>query len=433
MGPPAEAGPCSSTIEQRNPSPRQEEAHMSAFFSASNNGWQLYKLGDDQSVTQWTADAIGAVRPLNPFDLTAFNGSVWFDGDTGGGQGRQLYKLGSDGSVTLWTAIIGINPFPPAPNGLFPDPFDAPGLDDLTVFNDALWFAGLTPNQGVQLYKLGNDGSVTKWTAINPPGGLFPQDITVFNGNAWFNGNTVGQGVQLYKLGNDGSVTQWTAINPGGGGLQRGRSSYFNGTVWLGGAAGGEGNQLYKLGNDGSVTKWTAINTGGGGLDPVDITTFEGNAWLNGNAGGVLGRQLYKLGFDGSVTQWTAIPDPFGPAPGGSGIFTNFQDALWFADGAPGQGRQLYKLGNDGSVTKWTALSTGLAGGLDPLVPFVFNDAVWFNGNTASGRQLFKLGNDGSVTQWTAFPGGFDPILVSAGVSRLPPNPGNPPFPQDPD
>ena len=74
---------------------------MSAFFSASNNGWQLYKLGDDQSVTQWTADAIGAVRPLNPFDLTAFNGSVWFDGDTGGGQGRQLYKLGSDGSVTL--------------------------------------------------------------------------------------------------------------------------------------------------------------------------------------------------------------------------------------------------------------------------------------------------------------------------------------------
>ena len=133
------------------------------------------------------------------------------------------------------------------------------------------------------------------------------------------------------------------------------------------------------------------------------------------------------------MTQWTAIPDPFGPAPGGSGIFTNFQDALWFADGAPGQGRQLYKLGNDGSVTKWTALSTGLAGGLDPLVPFVFNDAVWFNGNTASGRQLFKLGNDGSVTQWTAFPGGFDPILVSAGVSRLPPNPGNPPFPQDPD
>jgi len=79
-------------------------------------------------------------------------------------------------------------------------------------------------------------------------------------------------------------------------------------------------------------------------------------------------------------------------------FFTNFQDALWFAAAAPGQGRQLYKLGNDGSVTKWTALSTGQPMGLDPLVPFVFNDAVWFNGNTASGRQLFKLGNDGSVT-----------------------------------
>ena len=88
---------------------------------------------------------------------------------------------------------------------------------------------------------------MTKWTAINPPGGLFPQDITVFNGNAWFNGNTVGQGVQLYKLGNDGSVTQWTAINPGGGGLQRGPSSEFNGALWFGGAAAGQGNQLYKL------------------------------------------------------------------------------------------------------------------------------------------------------------------------------------------
>src|SRR5262245_50604386 len=217
MAPPAEAGPCSSTIEQRNPSPRQEEAHMSAFFSASNNGWQLYKLGDDQSVTQWTADAIGAVRPLNPFDLTAFNGSVWFDGDTGGGQGRQLYRLGSDGSVTLWTAIIGINPIPMAPNGLFPDPFDLPFLDDLTVFNNALWFTGLTPTQGAQLYKLGTDGSVTKWTALNTAGaGLAPTRLDDFNDALWFNGVTPTGDVQLYKLGLDGSVTQWTAINPGG-------------------------------------------------------------------------------------------------------------------------------------------------------------------------------------------------------------------------
>src|SRR5262249_13936011 len=158
---------------------------------------------------------------------------------------------------------------------------------------------------------------------------------------------------------------------------------------------------------------------------------FEGNAWFNGVAGNAIGAQLYKLGFDGSVTQWTAIQD-LNPAPGGSGIFTNFQDALWFAGGAPGQGRQLYKLGNDGSVTKWTALSTGLAGGLDPLTPFVFNDAVWFNGNTASGRQLFKLGADGSVTQWTAMPD-FNPTLVSAAVSRLPPNNPMLPFQQDPD
>jgi len=277
---------------------------------------------------------------------------------------------------------------------------------------------------------------VTKWTALSTglADGLAPSNLTDFNNAMWFDGNTVGQGNQLYKLGFDGSVTQWTAINTGGGGLARGPSSEFNGALWFGGDTAGQLRQLYKLGFDGSVTKWTAINTGGAGdptrpgLDPLDINAFDGNGWFNGNAGAI-GAQLYKLGFDGSVTQWTAIPD-LNPRPGGSGIFTNFQDALWFNGNAPGQGFQLYKLGNDGSVTKWTALSTGLADGLDPLTPFVFNDAVWFNGNAADGtRQLFKLGNDGSVTQWTAVPGGFDPRLVSAGVASLPGGM----FPQDPD
>src|SRR5262249_17251136 len=131
--------------------------------SAANVTFQLYKLGDDQSVTQWTAINAAGLG-LTPFDLTSFNGSVWFDGDTGGGAGRQLFKLGSDGSVTQWTAIN------PRGAGLFLYPFMLPGLlvpDDLTVFNDALWFGGLTPNQGLQLYKLGNDGSVTKWTGVH--------------------------------------------------------------------------------------------------------------------------------------------------------------------------------------------------------------------------------------------------------------------------
>jgi len=51
----------------------------STFFNASNpaNGGQLYKLGADQSVTQWTA-----ILNLNPVDLTEFDGNVWFAGNT---------------------------------------------------------------------------------------------------------------------------------------------------------------------------------------------------------------------------------------------------------------------------------------------------------------------------------------------------------------
>ena len=49
----------------------------SAFFTATspNAGIQLYKLGADQSVTQWTA-----IDNIAPTDLTEFDGNVWFAG-----------------------------------------------------------------------------------------------------------------------------------------------------------------------------------------------------------------------------------------------------------------------------------------------------------------------------------------------------------------
>ena len=419
---------------------------MAAFFSASNVVFQLYKLGDDQSVTQWTAiNNMGAGSGFLPLDATFFNNAVWYDGNNGAG-GRQLYKLGADGSFTMWTAIN------PGGGGLFPDPLNSlPPLlnafDDLTVFNNALWFDGQTPNQGNQLYKLGNDGSVTKWTAINPNGapapgvgpGLDPGQFTVFNGSLWFDGNTL-FGRQLFRLEPDGSVFVWSFTNIFGGGLNRSKDSLpFQDALWFGGAAPGQGKQLYKLGFDNSLTTWTAINPNGTirgrGFDPLDLTQFAGAVWIDGEASDAMGAQLYKLGFDGSVTQWTASPD-FTPRAGTAGQFTVFQNAMWFTATAPGQGGQLYKLGNDGSVTKWTAINTGGGGlsgapGDNGVVLVEFANALWFGGNANDGtNQLFKLGFDGSVTQWTAVPGGFNPIFVDDGINTLPPLNGVPPNPQ---
>src|SRR5262249_35714873 len=119
-----------------------------------------------------------------------FNGNGWFSGNAGGALGNQLYKLGFDGNVTRWTAINNLNPTAGSNAVSFTD------------FNNAMWFNGTAPGQGAQLYKLGSDGSVTKWTALN-------------TGALWFNGNTGAGGPQLFKLGADGSVTQWTAV-PGG-------------------------------------------------------------------------------------------------------------------------------------------------------------------------------------------------------------------------
>src|SRR5262249_61878516 len=110
---------------------------MAAYFSATSaaSGFQLYKLGFDDSVTKWTDPGFS----LSPFDLTFFNDAVWFGGATPA-NGNQLYKLGIDGSVTKWTSIG--NDFAPP---------------DMTVFNNALWDERLEGSQG-QSWKLGFDG-----------------------------------------------------------------------------------------------------------------------------------------------------------------------------------------------------------------------------------------------------------------------------------
>src|SRR5262249_28678849 len=221
----------------------------------------------DGSVTKWTAinPAGGGIGPGNQTDLTVFNGNAWFSGNAGGVLGNQLYKLGFDGSVTRWTGINNLNPTPGNAEVSFKN------------FENAMWFNGAAPGQGTQLYKLGFDGSVTKWTALNGAAGLNPQNMFEFANALWFSGQTAAQGQQLFKLGADGKVTQWTAINPGGGGVQ----------PFL----------ISKMAFDG-------LNLGDQDSTPSSI--FQNAAWLSG-VSPTSGRELFKLGADGSVTLWKDI------------------------------------------------------------------------------------------------------------------------------
>jgi len=52
----------------------------------------------------------------------------------------------------------------------------------------AAYFSALSATSGTQLYKLGSDESVTKWT--DPGFSLDPQDLTFFNNAVWFRGET---------------------------------------------------------------------------------------------------------------------------------------------------------------------------------------------------------------------------------------------------
>src|SRR5262249_37126269 len=126
--------------------------------------FQLYKLGNDGSVTQWTANP-GFGVGLEPAFLTVFNGALWFTGGTPA-HGGPLFKFGSDGSVTQWTDIFGggqgVDPIPVSVAAEDPD------STPLSVFDNALWFSANNPTLGNELYKLGADGSFTFWKDINP-------------------------------------------------------------------------------------------------------------------------------------------------------------------------------------------------------------------------------------------------------------------------
>jgi len=106
--------------------------------------------------------------------MTVFNGALWFEGQTPA-HGQQLFKLGADGSVTQWTDIgTNLNPIPVS--AAAEDPDSTP----LSTFNNALWFSANNPNGGNELYKLGADGSFTFWKDINPgPPSSSPHDWAV--------------------------------------------------------------------------------------------------------------------------------------------------------------------------------------------------------------------------------------------------------------
>jgi ELWxxDGT repeat protein len=122
---------------------------------------ELFRIAADGSVLLW-ADinpGVGSGNPhlqsngIDPGIGVPFAGAFWFEAERAG-QGEELWKLGTDGSVTQWTDIN--------PGAGSSDP------DEATVFNNALWFRAVRPDVGAELFKLGADGSVTFWADINP-------------------------------------------------------------------------------------------------------------------------------------------------------------------------------------------------------------------------------------------------------------------------
>jgi ELWxxDGT repeat protein len=359
-----------------------------------NAGGTLYFVGNDGGGTQlWKSDGTTAGTSLvktiytgpgglTAFDLTNFNGALYFSADDGV-NGRQIWK--SDGTeagtgiVKLITqegqflsagaltvagdTLYFLDDLPSSSSLWKTDGTDAgtvtvggaSGVNDLVGVGDTLYFttdSGLWSTDGtdagtVQLRAAGPVFAFPDPSADPPtesPGQIEEADnLTPFDGGVIFSGPDPATGEELWH--SDGTAAGTTLVKDIDAGTQ---STIFNGVV-----AGPGGEVVFQtfaprtpfsLQRGGTYTLWASDGTDAGTTALTTFGRFPG-AILGSTA--VVGGDLY----------FTAL-DPDGSAA-----------ALWVTDG--------------------TAAGTRLVkDGFDPLPPYVYS-------LTASGGLLYFVANDG--------------------------------------
>lgn len=295
-----------------------------------------------------------------PSNLTEFNGKLYF---TGGSQfGTQLWTL--DGATSTPTVVTGSSV-----SGSSANLNSLGNAYNLTAFNGKLYFTSDSGTTGEELWVSdGTDVGTKLFKDINPAAGEGSDiyNLTVANGKLYFTANNGTTGEELWV--SDGTTTQMVKeINSGSAGSSLDNLTAFNGKLYFSAYDGTNGLELWESDGTEAGTKRTKdINPGVGSASPEHLTVFNGKLYFTAN-NGTSGNELWVS--DGTEAGTKLVKD-FVPGSDGLKVsnLEAFQDKLYLSLDDGINGYELSALDINNLSTAETALpltidfSTGKTG-----------------------------------------------------------------------
>ena len=322
-------------------------------------------------------------------ELTVFNNELYFRA-TDGVNGSELWK--TDGTATGTARITDINPG--AGNGV--SEFSNVN-NELTVFNNELYFSADDGTSGVELWKTsGTAGGTVRVADINPGNGSStPQELTIFNNELYFQANDGASGLELWKTdGTTAGTVRIADINAGSGSSSSNFSpaglTVFSNKLYFSATDGVSGTELWM--SDG--TTWGTVRVAdinpGDGSNPLGLTVFDNELYFSANHD-ASGSQLWKT--DGTAAGTVRVAD----VELLNGPLTILNNELYFTGTDGLFGYELWKTdGTAAGTMRVTDIWPG-GGGSAPRQLTVFKDELYFTAgsNFLDESELWKT--DGTV------------------------------------
>jgi ELWxxDGT repeat protein len=319
-----------------------------------------------------------------------------------------------------------------------------PGLqgsfpDNLTVFNDKLYFSAFTSSSGQELWVSDGTAAGTQLVKdINPVsvgsfgvGSSSPRDFFVFNGKLFFTADDGSTGQELWSSDGTTAGTQLVKdIRPGLGSSTESPFyspadfAVFNGRLFFSANDGSTGRELWSTdGTTAGTQLFKDILPGINGSNPTGMTVFNGKLFfaaidpiagyeLWSSDGTAAGTQLLKDifprgGFGSSPANFTVFDNKLFFT---ANDFDNTGDELWVTDGTTA-GTRLFKDINPGGF------------GSSPQSLTVVNGKLFFNAQDANGYEVWVTDGTAAGTQLTkniyTGPSAYSPRSLTAFNGKL--------------
>ncbi|NJN57959.1 MAG: hypothetical protein HC879_10905 [Leptolyngbyaceae cyanobacterium SL_5_9] len=313
------------------------------YFVASNQGgnFELWKSDGTAAGTVQVADLAAGLTSSSPENLTDVNGTLFFTANAGA-TGTELYRL-EPGSTTPQLLEISTTGTPSS----FPG--------NLTVVNNnGLYFTAVTDASGLEIWKVGANGSPVKVTEIGP--GSFDsdaEDLTVIDSKLYFTAIDSNFRRQLWSIdtANADALTQLTDVD---GGTNPDSLVNVNGVLYFSATDGVNGRELWSTDGTGSGTR-AVTNISFSEFNPDNLIDVNGVLYFTANDG-TSGNELWRYNTADSNPQAERVLDIL-PGSGGSNPqeLTNISGRLFFRadDSFDENGDGIFDEGEGNGVELW--------------------------------------------------------------------------------